>query len=129
MSRRRRNQALNGSAKTSFFASWVSFEGAFPTVEDCRIEVSYEDLGRPKPPGRVYTKPTLLGRIECADPHCVGGGLDISMMLGLAVAERRADFEGGQSRCQGHAYSSTGQSCLVHFTVKGTITYRPTTDN
>jgi hypothetical protein len=103
------------------------FEKAFPAVHDCKIVVTYSDLGKSAPLPSVFTKANLSQRVACPNRLCRRGGLDVGFKLHQAVADRLTTFE-YEASCAGDEGSPggrrKGQHCLFHFTVKGTITYK-----
>jgi len=127
---RPRKKASDIFAEGTFpFAKKVSFEEAFPEIEDVRVEVEefghgvYEENRR-----SVYPSKTHLGEyIDCRNPLCYNGGFSIGDILREMVAHGETELE-IRKMCQGNEASPKGRKvyrkCLNMFTVKVSLTYR-----
>jgi hypothetical protein len=67
-----------------------TFQAAYPTVKSIRVEV--RPVGEGFEPFRnmtewldVYTESTIPARIDCRNPRCFGGGVELEYLIRWAV--------------------------------------------
>lgn len=130
MTRHRRKKASDIFREgTPMFAKKVSFEEAFPELEDLRIEVKESGYGVGERTGvRTYTLDNLPGEyIDCSNPHCYGGGFSVGSIVRSMVREGETAFEAGQL-CKGYEGSPKGRrkyrDCLNCFEINVSLRYR-----
>ena len=128
---RRREKASDVFAKSTPFLGRPtdSFTAAFPSIEDCRLEITFSELGVEGDRAGIYTKTNLTGEfIDCRNPRCYNGGLPIGAILRGAEYAKETVIDTTE-HCQGYEGSPKGRrnygSCMTRFKVKGTITYKP----
>lgn len=132
MPRDKRQKASEVFSSTNWaFRSPGTFEQAFPNIDDCRIEVTFEGEGAIGSRNvRIFTKDNLGEYVDCRKPLCYNGGFNIADILRSAEAEKRTEIDQGVI-CQGYQGSPKGRRnygpCLAYFKVKGTITYKADT--
>jgi hypothetical protein len=113
------------------FTEKCSFEEAFPTIEDIKIEVirkkgvSIYDKGDTS----VYTKVNPPGEfINCDDPYCYKGGFCIGSIIRDMVRNNATENEIPFIKCQGYIGSPKGKKkykdCFQNFKVKISISYK-----
>jgi hypothetical protein len=134
MSREARKKASDVFKETNFLlGEKTTFEKAFPTIANLRIEVREEGDGvtqalfGPKGPRvRVLDAKSAGEFVNCSNPLCYNGGISIGDMIRSAVTTGATEFE-EKAVCQGYEGSPKGrrkyQSCINYFRVKGSITY------
>ena len=111
-----------------------TFAQAFPTVQSVRIELrpngeGFEPFMAEQERVDVYTETTFPRIIDCRNPRCYGGGLDLGYLLRWTVVEaKRTEYE-ATIRCKGYEGSPKGRKndgpCDTYFKVKITVTYKP----
>ncbi len=132
----RRDQRMKASdvlRETNFlFSKTVSFDEAFPEIEDVIIEVTEDGDGvrhsRLGDPRCIYQKPNLPGEcVDCSNPLCYNGGVSVGSIVHNMVAKRATKRETSEV-CRGYEGSPKGRrkyrSCMNIFKVKITITYK-----
>lgn len=110
-----------------------TFAQAFPTVQSVRVEVrpngeGFEPFMAERERVDVYTENTLAPIINCRNPRCYGGGLDLGYLLRWGVVEgKRTEFE-DTILCKGYEGSPKGRKkdgpCDTYFKVKIQVTYK-----
>ena len=111
----------------------TTFENAFPTVETMRVEVRPEGEGfRPFHGQQEWIETYVNGQIptiiNCRNPRCYGGGLNLGYELRWAIVEaKRTEFEHVYF-CDGYEGSPKGRKkygdCDTRFKVKITVKYK-----
>ncbi|AKI97035.1 hypothetical protein [Kosmotoga pacifica] len=131
MSKRDRRQKASDVFRESKFlySKKVSFEEAFPEIEDLTVEVEetghgVSELNRK----RTYRKQYFPGEyIDCSNPLCYNGGFSIGSILREMVKKRQTELE-TLKLCQGHEGSPKGRriyrKCMNFFKVKVSIKYK-----
>lgn len=128
--RNERQKASDVFRETSYtFAKKVSFDEAFPEIEDFTIEVEesvkgISDLGRKA----TFRKQNFPGEyMKCSNKYCYKGGFSIVDILREMVSSKQTNLE-TLKKCQGNEGSPKGKriyrSCTNFFTVKVLIKYR-----
>lgn len=110
-----------------------SFQAAYPTVKSIRVEV--RPVGEGFEPFRnmtewldVYTESTIPAIINCRNPRCYSGGLELDYMIRWAVVEaKQTEYERTIS-CRGYEGSPKGRRkdgpCDTYFKVKVSVVYK-----
>jgi hypothetical protein len=136
MSRRKRMKASDVFREADYaFHSGptLSFEEAFPGIEEVLIEVDEIGDGVDRDSGRrQYTKNTFCEYINCSNPVCYKGGFSIGTILRHMVATRQSDFETTKG-CQGYEGSPKGRRyyrpCSNGFKIRVHIDYKEPADD
>jgi hypothetical protein len=111
-----------------------SFLDAYPTVRSIRVEV--RPVGEGFEPCRdmteyleVYTEHNIIPAIlDCRNPRCFGGGLDLDQLIRWAVVEaKQIEYETTKS-CKGYEGTAKGRKndgpCGTYFKVKVSVVYK-----
>ena len=110
-----------------------SFQEAYPTVETIRVEVrpsgeGFEPYGNEMERVDVYTESSVPAIINCRNPRCFGGGLELGYMIRWAVVEAKSTEYETRISCRGYEGSPKGRRndgpCDTFFKVKVNVTYR-----
>jgi hypothetical protein len=110
-----------------------SFLEAYPTVKNIRVEVRPVGEGF-KPVGNitecltVYTESNIPGIINCRNPRCYGGGLELDSLIRWAVVDaKQTEYETMKSCC-GYEGSPKGRRndgpCDTYFKVNVNVIYK-----
>jgi hypothetical protein len=109
----------------------VTFEKAFPTIEDVQVQVEEEGYlygfrqGKSTP--KRYSPPNMGEYIDCSNPLCYKGGFSIGSILREMAKEKKTDLETSRT-CQGYEGSPKGRrkyrECINHFDIKVHIKYK-----
>jgi hypothetical protein len=107
------------------FAQRVSFDEAFPIVETVDLEVTETNHGYPIGQATRRTKLTFQKFVDCTNPSCKDGGIDVARILGEMVNERKTNSPIDQ-KCQGQEKVSrqSYRSCMHGFIGELTVTYK-----
>jgi len=131
MSRRDQRQKASDvfQEKNFMFSRKVSFDEAFPEIEDLIIEVE-ESSGVPSPGGSksIYNRQNMPGEyINCSNSLCYNGGFSIGSILREMVSKKQTELETSKF-CQGNEASPKGRrvyrKCWHSFKTKVSIKYR-----
>jgi len=111
------------------FGRKVSFNEAFPEIEDLTVEVEewgqgIDDWNRQ----RVYQKQYFPGEyINCSNPLCYNGGFSIGSILHAMIRKKQTELE-TEKGCQGNEGSQKGKriygKCMNFFKIKVFIKYK-----
>ena len=111
------------------FGRKVSFDEAFPEIEDLTVEVEESESGI-SDLGKKYTfrKQDLpCEYIDCRNPLCYKGGFSIGSILHEMVRTKQTNLETSKV-CQGNEGSPKGRkiyrSCMNFFKIKVSIKYK-----
>ena len=125
------NEKLTDCSKhnTSFFCgNKVTIEKAFPMIASLSgrvIERGYRLGGGSGE--RILTEKNFPRAINCGDPTCYGGGVDLEQILRNMVSSRRASFS-SKEMCCGHEGSPKGRRtygrCRTDFEIKINVVYK-----
>ena len=115
------------------FAKKVSFDEAFPEIEDLTVEV--EEFGHGISGwGQkfIYRKQNFPGEcINCSNPLCYNGGFSIGSILREMARNKQTELE-TEKMCQGYEGSPKGRKryrdCSNSFKIKISIKYKERTD-
>jgi len=113
------------------FGDKVSFEKAFPMIEDVQVEVEEDGYGPGSRQGIFgpyrYSPPHMGEYINCSNPICYNGGFRIGEILRQMIREKQTDLETSKT-CQGYEGSPQGRrkyrECINHFEIKVHIKYK-----
>src|ERR1035437_4851375 len=104
-----------------------SFQAAYPTVKSIRVEVrpsgqGFEPFRNELERVDVYTEKSFRATIDCRNPRCYNGGLELDYLVRWAVVEaKRTEYETEMS-CGGYEGSPKGRRkdgpCDTYFKVK-----------
>ena len=126
----KRQKASDVFQETNFaFSQKVSFDEAFPEIEDLTVEVEKFGEGVQKWNRKsVYRKQNFPGEyIDCNNSLCYNGGFSIGSILREMVKNKQLELETSEL-CIGYEGSPKGikkyRSCLNCFKVKVTIKYK-----
>ena len=110
-----------------------TFREAYPMIESLRVEVrphgeGFEPFGQQPEWLDVYTFDTVPALIDCRNPRCYGGGLDLDRLLRWEVVERKlTEFETTKP-CRGYEGSPKGRrrddECDTYFKIKISVRYK-----
>lgn len=129
MSREDRMKASDVFRKTeSLFSTKVSFDEAFPGIEDVSVEVEEYGRGVTLEFNRLIYKKGEIGEyINCRNPLCYNGGFSIGEILREMVRNKQVDSVTSKL-CQGYEGSPKGRKrykpCMNGFKVKVHIKYK-----
>ena len=134
MSRRDvRMKASDVFRETEFlFAKKVSFDEAFPEIENITVEVEERQSGFPhsasSPSRRIYEKSNFPGEyVNCGNLRCYNGGISVGSII-REMVDKCVTKQEVSRICQGYEGSPKGRrryrSCLNSFKVKVSIGYR-----
>jgi len=133
MARHRKLSDVKAQNVPFFSQPTSSFHKAFPTVKTIGVEVrsdgeGFEPLHNQTEWLAVYTESNIPGTIDCRNPRCTDGGLDLERLIRWSVVEgKQASYE-TTKKCEGHEGSPKGQRkgepCETYFKVKVSVTYR-----
>ena len=129
MSKNNRLKASDIFKQTEYlFSKKVSFEEAFPEIEDLTVEVEERGKGvREWDRKRTYGKKYLGEYIDCSNSICYNGGFSIGSILREMVKKKKTTEEGSVS-CQGYEGSPKGRiryrSCINFFNYNISIKYK-----
>src|SRR2546427_104840 len=104
----------------------TSFEEAYPTISDVKVEVGYEYIygyqGK-----RLFTKNDLTEAMFCLNSKCRNGGLPLDEILHRMVFQSQSDCE-EKIHCKGFEGTPKGRRiytcCTYSFNVKIHIDYK-----
>lgn len=131
MSKRDERQKASGVFRESnfVFAKKVSFDEAFPEIEDLTVEVEesghgISDWNRKS----TYRKKYFPGEyIDCSNPLCYNGGFSIGSILSEMIRNKQTELETSKL-CQGNEGSPKGRriyrKCINFFKIKVSIKYK-----
>ncbi len=97
-----------------------TFAEAYPTIAHLSVEVSESVLGRPTGRQLHFTEKNFRGAIDCRNPQCYGGGVEIGMLVHRMITngQREQKF---LEHCEGYEGSPKGQrryrDCLTYFDI------------
>jgi hypothetical protein len=114
------------------FGRKVTFDEAFPQIEDLKVEViesGHGIIGQSRK--SFYRKQYFPGEyINCSNPLCYNGGFSIGSILREMVSNKQTELETTES-CQGYEGSPKGRrkykGCLNFFKIKISIKYKENT--
>jgi len=131
-----KREKLSDRSTTSIFGKEVTFQEAFPQIENFSIdieEVVYTGygggIGRDVPHAKEQYDKNHLPReyFDCHNPRCYKGGFSIGSILRQMVHERQTYLETLEG-CRGYEGSPKGRrkhrDCTNSFSVKITIKYK-----
>jgi hypothetical protein len=118
---------LKKQAQTTSFLGGTptTFEIAFPTVETMRVEIRPYGAGFRLLPGQeelvqVYKNGGIPAIIDCRNPRCHDGGIDLNDLVWSVVHKKLTEFADSR-RCKGHEANG---SCDTRFKVKISVKYK-----
>jgi hypothetical protein len=101
----------------------------YPQIETMRLEVRQgRGIRAPVAVPQIITETSTYQRfIDCRNPLCAHGGMDIARHVHAAVSKRAHELEACEACC-GYEGSPKGERrygpCLTEFQLKGTVGYR-----
>jgi len=111
----------------------TTFKKAYPSVESIRVEVrpqgeGFEPLYEEREWLDVYDENSFVSIIDCRNPRCYGGGLDLDRLIrGRVVEANRTEYEDVIS-CKGYEGSPKGRRkegpCETRFKLKIRVKYK-----
>jgi hypothetical protein len=112
---------------TPAFGRKVSFDEAYPEIEDVVVEVKENGYGS-YGASRTYAKAYFPGEfIDCSNPSCYGGGFSIGQIIYEMKRNRQTEYATSKI-CKGCEGSPKGRrryrSCINVFEIKVTVKYR-----
>jgi len=129
---RTRQKASDVFAESNYiFSQKVSFQEAFPELQDARVEVEEDGEGTSHWNNKlVYSAKSGLGEyIDCHNPLCYKGGVNIGSIVRSMVTQKQTEFE-TSVLCKGYEGSPKGRrkyrDCINFFKIKVTLTYKVT---
>lgn len=133
MSREDREKLTDRIAKTDYvFRRKVdSFEEAYPTIAKLHVEVTESQIGHGSSQcTRTFTERDFQHAVNCSNPPCYGGGVEIGWIIHDMVRDKKTDHE-ELKRCQGYEGSPKGRrrirNCFHSFRIKAHIEYKDNT--
>jgi hypothetical protein len=100
-----------------FLVPRVPFAEAYPEIESIRVEVA----------GAVYDERRVPAVMDCPNPRCYRGGVQIDQIIRMMVLDRQTEKDGVEL-CVGYLGSPKGRRqygpCLERFPVRVSIRYR-----
>lgn len=110
-----------------------TFEKAYPTVKSIRVEVrpvgdGFEPFGNMTERLEIYNESNIPAILDCRNPRCFGGGLNLDYLIRWAVVEAKQTGYETTSRCKGYEGSPKGRRndgpCDTYFKVKVSVVYK-----
>jgi hypothetical protein len=105
----------------------ISFEEAFPSVEDVTVELTETGEGRWSGSARKLGKAALGEFIDCHNPLCFNGGFSVGQILREMISKNKIELETTRL-CQGYEGSPGGRRiyrpCVNHFDIKVRLKYK-----
>lgn len=109
----------------------TTFEKSFPMVASLRVEIRAERIWGAAEHPTLYTERTVPPLINCGNPRCYGGGLNLERVLRWDVVERRKTEYEAQLSCEGYEGSPKGRrrtgSCDTTYRLAVAVTYKDST--
>ncbi len=106
----------------------ASFAEAFPTIASLQLEVADKQMGDQEARRHVITERAFRSIIDCSNPLCYGGGVDVGPIIHELVAQGKTDDE-RSVMCRGYEGSPKGRkkyrSCMHIFRIRTHIEYLP----
>ena len=114
------------------FGEKVSFDEAYPGIEDIRVEVIEYGHGAKGGAASYYTRKNTPGEfVNCSNLNCYGGGFSLGQILREMVGKKQKNFETTKT-CKGYEGSPKGRKkyrdCFNSFEIKVSIKYKTDTD-
>lgn len=112
------------------------FDDAYPTIEKLRVEVRAHGEGFQRFTDRgewldVYDLKSMVAILDCRNPRCYRGGLNLDHLLRWEIVERGLTEYETTVGCRGYEGSPKGRKndgpCDTYFEVMINVTYKPTT--
>jgi hypothetical protein len=131
----RRMKLADVEGQTNYLIPRVptTFDKAFPEIEEIRVEVRPQGEGFEPHRGEndrvdTYVNGGIPSIINCRNPRCYGGGLNLAYLIRWSIVEaRRTEFE-HRYTCEGYEGSPKGRKnygpCDTQFRVKVTVKYK-----
>ena len=106
-----------------------TFQEAYPTIKSLRVRVTETELGsRGESRTLVLTETSFYDVVNCSNPICYGGGIDLGTSIRTMVRNREA-AKAITEACRGYEGSPKGhrryRSCMHSFAVDVQIEYHP----
>lgn len=105
----------------------VSFDKAFPMIDDVTVEVKERGKGVFLDGISRYKKGFIGEYIDCSNSLCYNGGFSIGHILREMIDQKQTDLETSKS-CQGYEGSPKGRRryriCVNSFKIKVHIKYK-----
>lgn len=124
-----RKKAADVFNATDFaFAEKTTFEKAFPSIDDIKVEVTETGDGvKEWNSCRTYGKFSVGEYINCSNKFCYNGGFCLGDIIRYMIEGNLTEYETSKY-CQGYEGSPKGRkryrSCLNHFDIKINIKYK-----
>lgn len=133
MTTERRKKLSDIEAQRPFRGAAFPLSETLAKVETLRVEVRPTVKGRPIISFgnhewiELYNEKTIVEILNCRNPSCYGGGLDLANLLWNVVNKKKAEDETSIS-CAGEERSPKGRRyhrpCDTRFSVKINVTYK-----
>ena len=116
-----------------FRQSVNSFLEAHPTVASIRVEVrpvgeGFEPYRNQTECVEVYTENSVPAIMNCQNPRCYGGGLELDYLIRWSVVEAKQTAYETTISCRGYEGSPKGRRkdgpCDTYFKLKISVTYK-----
>jgi len=111
------------------FSQKVStFSEAYPSIAKLHVEISEAAMGFGSETRQlVLTEDNFRHAVNCSNPVCYGGGIEIGWIIHNMVSKKESDHEERQ-KCKGYEGSPKGRrryrSCIHSFHVKAHVEYK-----
>jgi hypothetical protein len=115
-----------------------SFLDAYPTVQSIRVEVrpigeGFEPYRNQTERVEIYTENSVPPIINCRNPRCYGGGLELDYLIRWSVVEPKQTEYETRKPCCGYEGSPKGRRhdgpCDTSFRVKINVVYKEGTND
>jgi hypothetical protein len=124
---------VEGQKTYPFRGPATSFEKAYPMIESLRLEV--RPCGEGVEPFRgerewleIYTERRIVAILDCRNPRCHGGGLDLDRLLRWGIVEPKLTEYERTVHCSGFEGTPKGRRkdgpCDTYFKVKASVKYK-----
>ena len=109
------------------FGRKVSFNEAFPEIEDVTVDIEEVGYVAQYKGKRTYHKGSMDEYIDCSNPLCYNGGVSIGAILREIVRGKQTELTTSKM-CQGYEVPPKGRrrirDCVNVFAVKVSIKYK-----
>jgi hypothetical protein len=121
---------VEARTKYAFRGSPTTFNEAYPTVRSLILVIEAGSAIRGEREQTLrFTEKSLQPIIDCRNPRCYGGGLNVDQLLRWSVVgSGKTEFEDTKF-CEGYEGSPGGRkrtgSCDTRYTIKVSVKYKP----
>lgn len=114
------------------FARKVTFDDAFPEIQDVCVEIKETGNGVWGEGTTVLKKGTIGEYVNCSNTLCYNGGVSIGSILREMVRAKQTELK-THKKCQGYEGSPKGmrkyRDCFNFFEIHALVTYKEQADS